>query len=101
MYDIICDKLNAHWAPPITRYGRMKHFNGIDIIQTDTHVTINIESYLNSVFDKCGWENVRPTSLPMNPANDFIRKLDTATPLTPPSPNVRRWTKAVSGTALP
>jgi hypothetical protein len=85
-YDILCDKLDTHWDLPMTRYGRMTHYNGIDIIQTDTHVTMHVESYINSVFDKYGWDNVIPTSLPMNPANDFIHQLNTDTPLTPPLP---------------
>jgi hypothetical protein len=83
-YEILCDKLDAHWCLPMTHYGRMTHFNGIDVTQTDTHVTTHVESYLNSVFNKYGWDNVIPKSLPMNTAHDFIRQLDAATPLPPP-----------------
>jgi hypothetical protein len=81
-YIKLCDALDKHWQVPITRYGMMKHFNGIDVSQSRTHISISTKTYLDTVFTSYGW-NLTPTSLPMNPSNEFVRALDDATPLDP------------------
>jgi hypothetical protein len=81
-YIKLCDALDKHWQVPMTRYGMMKHFNGIDVSQSRTHISISTKTYLDTVFTNYGW-NLTPTSLPMNPSNEFVRALDDATPLDP------------------
>jgi hypothetical protein len=76
------DALDKHWQVPMTRYGMMKIFNGIDVSQSRTHTSISTKTYLDTVFTNYGW-NLTPTSLPMNPSNEFVRALDDATPLDP------------------
>jgi hypothetical protein len=60
----------------------MKHFNGIDVSQSRTHISISTKTYLDTVFNNYAWD-LTPTSLPMNPSNEFVRALDDATPLDP------------------
>jgi hypothetical protein len=81
-YITLCDALDKHWQVPMTRYGMMKHFNGIDVSQLRTHISISTKTYLDTVFNNYAW-NLTPTSLPMNPSNEFVRALDDATPLDP------------------
>jgi hypothetical protein len=64
-------------------YGMMKHFNGIDIYHSRTHISISSKTYLDTVFKNHGWKDLTPTSLPMNPSNEFARALDSAEPLDP------------------
>jgi hypothetical protein len=61
----------------------MKHFNGIDVYQSRTHISISSKTYLDTVFKNYGWKYLTPTSLPMNPSNEFVRALDSAEPLDP------------------
>jgi hypothetical protein len=61
----------------------MKHFNGIDISQARTHISILSKTYLDTVFNNYGWNNIIPILLPMNPSNDFVLALDSAEPLEP------------------
>jgi hypothetical protein len=81
-YIKLCDALDKQWQVLMTRYGMMKHFNGIDVSQSRTHISISTKTYLDTVFTNYGW-NLTPTSLPMNPSNEFFRALDDATPLDP------------------
>jgi hypothetical protein len=60
----------------------MKHFSGIDMSQSRTHISISTKTYLNTVFNNYGWD-LTPTSLLMNPLNEFVSALDEATPLDP------------------
>jgi hypothetical protein len=39
-YIKLCDALDKHWQVPMTRYGMMKHFNGVDVSQSRTHISI-------------------------------------------------------------
>jgi hypothetical protein len=57
----------------------MKHFNGIDVSQYCTHISVSMKSYLDTVFTNYGWD-LTPTSLPMNPSNKCVHALDDATP---------------------
>jgi hypothetical protein len=61
----------------------MKHFNGIDVSQSRTRISISSKTYLDTVFNNYGWTDLTPTSLPMNPSNDFVRALDFSEPLEP------------------
>jgi hypothetical protein len=61
----------------------MKHFNGIDVSQSRTHISISSKAYLDTVFKNYGWKDIKTTSLPMNPSNEFVRALDSAEPLDP------------------
>jgi hypothetical protein len=61
----------------------MKHFNGIDVSQYRTHISISSKTYLDTVFKNYGWTDLTPTSLPMNPSNEFVRALDSDEPLEP------------------
>jgi hypothetical protein len=78
MYSKLCDLLDKNWQVPILRYGMMKHFNGIYISQSRTRVSISSKAYLDTVFKNYGWNDITPTSLPMNPSNEFVRALDSA-----------------------
>ena len=82
-YDRVCDLLDEELAVPITRHGLLHHFNGIDVVQARTHITISVERYLDTVLESHGWDNLLPLSLPMRPDNDFVKALDTAVPLEP------------------
>jgi hypothetical protein len=77
----------------MARYGMMKHFNGINISQSTTHISIYSKTYLDTVFKNYEWDNIVPTSLPMNPSNEFVRALDLAIPLEPArrSKTDRQW----------
>jgi hypothetical protein len=83
MYTKLCDLLDKNWQVPMSRYGMMKYFNGIDISQSRTHVSISSKTYLDTVFKTYGWTDITPTLLPMNPSNEFVRALDSAEPLEP------------------
>jgi hypothetical protein len=67
----------------MSRYGMMKHFNGIDISQVGTRISISSKTYLDTVFNNYGWNDITPMSLPINPASEFVRALDSAEPLKP------------------
>jgi hypothetical protein len=82
-YNLLCDILDKELAVPITRHGILTHFNGIDVKQTRTHITISVEKYLDNIFATHGWQNLIPFSLPMQPDNDFVKSLDNAVPLEP------------------
>jgi hypothetical protein len=79
-YIALCDTLDKHLKVPITSYGMMKYFSGIGVSQSRTHISISTKTYLNTIFNNYGWD-LTPTSLPMNPSNEFVRVLDYATPL--------------------
>jgi hypothetical protein len=80
-YHTICGRLDTKLKVPITRHGLLKHFNGIDVIQTRDHILISVETYLDSVLTSHGWLDLLPLSLPMRADNDYIKSLDTAIPL--------------------
>jgi hypothetical protein len=79
-YIALCDALDKHWQVSMTHCGMMKHSNGNDVSQSRTHISISTKTYLDTVFNNYGWD-LTPTSLPMNPLNDFFIALDDATPL--------------------
>jgi hypothetical protein len=81
-YIALCDALDKHWKVPMTRYGMMTHFSGIDVSQSRTHISISTKTYLNTVFNNYSWD-LTPMLLPMNPSNEFVPALDAATPLDP------------------
>jgi hypothetical protein len=91
-YIALCDALDKHWTVPMTRYGMMKHFSGIDVPQSWTHISISTKTYLDAVFNNYGWD-LTPTSLPMNPSNECVRALDDATPLDPIEPTRAKNTR--------
>jgi hypothetical protein len=82
-YSKLCDLLDKNWQVPMSRYGMMKYFNDIDISQFRTRVSISSKTYLDTVFKKYDWNDIIPTSLPMNPSNEFARALDYVKPLEP------------------
>jgi hypothetical protein len=82
-YIKLCDLLDKNWQVTMSRYGMTTHFNGIDISQSRIHVSILSKTYLDTVFNNYGWNDITPTSLPMNPSNEFICALDSAEPLEP------------------
>jgi hypothetical protein len=71
-YTKLCDLLDLNWQVPMSRYGMMKHFNGIDVSQSRTHISISSKTYLYTVFKNDGWAYLNPTPLPMNPSNEFF-----------------------------
>jgi hypothetical protein len=81
IYPKLCDLLDKNWNIPMSIYGMMKHFNGIGISQSRIRISISIKTYLDMVFKNYDWNDITPTSLPMNPSNEFIRALDSAEPL--------------------
>jgi hypothetical protein len=68
-YTKLCDLLDLNWQVPMSQYGMMKHFNGIDVSQSRTHISISSRTYLDTVFKNYGWTDLTPTSLPMIPSN--------------------------------
>jgi hypothetical protein len=50
----LCDLLDLNWQVPMSRYGMMKHFNGIDVYQSRTHISISSKTYLDTVFKNYG-----------------------------------------------
>jgi hypothetical protein len=82
-YTKLCDLMYKNWQVHMSRYGMMKHFNGIDVYQSRTHISISSKTYLDTVFKNYGWADLTPTSLPMNPSNHVVRALDSAEPLEP------------------
>jgi hypothetical protein len=83
IYTKLCDLLDLNWQVSMSRYGMMKHFNGIDVYQSRTHISISSKTYLDTVFKNYGCKDLSPTSLPMNPSNEFVRSLESAEPLGP------------------
>jgi hypothetical protein len=81
IYDHVCDLLDEELAVPITHHGILTQFNGTDVVQACTHITISVEQYLDTVFESHGWTNLIPLSLPMCPDNDFVKTLDSTIPL--------------------
>jgi hypothetical protein len=71
-YTKLCEILDNNWQVPMSRYGMMKHFNGIGVYQSRTHVSISRKTYMDTVFKNYGWKDLTPTSLPMNPSNEFV-----------------------------
>jgi hypothetical protein len=80
-YHTLCDRLNTNLKVPITCHGLLKHFNGINVLQIRDHISISVETYLDSVLTSHGWLDLLPLSLPMRADNDYIKSLDTAIPL--------------------
>jgi hypothetical protein len=62
----------------MSRYGMMKHFNVIAISQSRTCVSISRKTYVDIVFKNYDWNAITPTTLPMNPSNEFVHALDSA-----------------------
>jgi hypothetical protein len=83
MYILLYDKLDLKWQVPMSCYIMMKHFNGIEISQSMTHVSISIKTYLDTVFKNYECDDILPTSLPMNPSHEFVRVFDSSIPLEP------------------
>jgi hypothetical protein len=75
--------MDLNWQEPMSRYGMMKHFNGIDVYQSCIHISISSKTYLYTVFKNYGWKDLTPASLPMNPSNEFVRALDSDEHLDP------------------
>jgi hypothetical protein len=71
-YTKLCDLLDLNCQVPMPQYGMMKHFNGIDFYQSRTHISISSKTYLDTVFKNYGWKDLTPTSLPVNPSNEFV-----------------------------
>jgi hypothetical protein len=71
-YTKLCDLLDLNGQVHMSCYGMMKHFNGIDVSQSRTHISISSKTYLDMVFKKYGWTDLTPTLLPMNPSNEFV-----------------------------
>jgi hypothetical protein len=69
MYPKLCDLLDKNWQVSMSLYGMMKHFNGIDISKSRTRVSISSQTYVDTVLKNYGWNDITPTSLPMNPSN--------------------------------
>jgi hypothetical protein len=59
----------------------MKNFNIINISQSTTPISISSKTYLDTVFKNYKWDDIVPTSLPVNPSNEFVRALDSEIPL--------------------
>jgi hypothetical protein len=47
---MLCDKLDLNWQVTRSRYGMIKHFSGINISKSRTHISISRKMYLNTVF---------------------------------------------------
>jgi hypothetical protein len=82
-YTSLCDMMDDSLSMPITRHGSMVHFNGLDIVQSATYISVTVEKYLDQIFQSHGWSNITPKPTPIISDNAYIRKLDTATPLAP------------------
>jgi hypothetical protein len=82
-YTKLCDLLDLNWQVHMSLYGMLKNFNVIDVYQSRTNISISSKTYLDIVFQNYGWKDITPTSLPMNPSNEFVQALDSAEPLDP------------------
>uniref|UniRef100_A0A7S1VQI3 Reverse transcriptase Ty1/copia-type domain-containing protein n=1 Tax=Grammatophora oceanica TaxID=210454 RepID=A0A7S1VQI3_9STRA len=76
IYDKICDQLDSNLLEPMTRHGLLKHYNGVDILQTRNFITIHCGTYLDKLFESHGWNDLTPVSIPMKADNSYIRQLD-------------------------
>ena len=83
IYNSFCKLINRHLSIPITQLGLMRHFNGIDIEQTQHYVLIHNTLYIQKVLAKYGLQTATPAPLPMPSNNNFVKRLDSATPLDP------------------
>jgi hypothetical protein len=55
-------------------------------VQTPTFITIHCGSYIRKLLSNHGWDDMKPTHLPMPADNEYIRTLDTATAPTNEAP---------------
>jgi hypothetical protein len=81
IYNKLCDLIDIHLSMPITRHGLMVHFNGLDIVQAASHITVTVEKYLDQVFLAHGWSNILSKATPLQSDNAYVKKLDSAIPL--------------------
>jgi hypothetical protein len=81
-YIALCDTLYKQWKVPMTCYGMMTPFSGIDVSQSWTHISISTKTYLDTVFNNYSW-NLTHRLLPTKLLNEFVRALDDAIPLEP------------------
>jgi hypothetical protein len=65
-YTKLCDLLDKNWQVPMSRYGMMRDLNGIVISQSHTNISISSKTYLDTVFNNYGWNDITPMSLPMS-----------------------------------
>ena len=80
--NIVFDALDAQLTFPLKRMGRVKYFNGLDILQTRDYVKISCQTYISKIMEwhMSTWLNprdisymgTRPTPLPATPL--FMKK---------------------------
>jgi hypothetical protein len=44
MFNLLCDTLYSQWHAPMTQHGLMWHFNGVDVVQAENHITLLVET---------------------------------------------------------
>jgi hypothetical protein len=82
VYNTFCNSIDKYLSIPITRHGLLQHFNGLDVLQSSTFISVSVNKYLQQVLNTHGWTKVKVKQLPLRADNDYIKLLDTATPLT-------------------
>mmetsp|Transcript_14552 Transcript_14552/g.20797 ORF Transcript_14552/g.20797 Transcript_14552/m.20797 type:complete len:1557 (+) Transcript_14552:1335-6005(+) len=87
-HDIIA-QINAELSIPVKDQGLIEWYNGIDIEQTKYYVRLHATTYFHKMLQNHGWFNPEtiPSDspvlpIPMSGDNEYIRKLDLATPPT-------------------
>ena len=50
-------EIQGHMANPLNDLGVIKHFNGVDIVQTRHYVKVHCETYLARICEHHGWTN--------------------------------------------
>ena len=79
LYTRLCDDLDAELLEPMKRQGVLRHYNGIDIDQHGTHVTIHCGQYIRKILDSRGWASMKESPrLPIPADNAFVKQLDRA-----------------------
>ena len=81
IYKRICDDIDDELLEPMKRQGVLRHYNGIDIDQHSTHITIHCTQYVQKILDAKHWGAMKEvTRLPIPADNSFVKTLDRAVP---------------------
>ena len=76
----IIAKIGNKLQVPLNHLGGIAKFNGIDVLQTRSHIKISCQTYLNKVWDSHKWQEREPglNTIPMRKDSVFQSALETA-----------------------
>jgi len=85
--DKIIQAIDKKMTIKIKNLGMLSRFNGIDIMQSKHYIKLYNKTYITKVSSHHDWlhdevHHMYEFPLPMNPDNDYKRKLETSEPLT-------------------